>query len=317
MNTENQVIVPSWRNDPLWSIKLASLTMFLEICQHRSIRSAAKAMFISPQGLSQQIKDLENKVGAPLIARTKQGFSLTNAGKRVYQFALCVTNSTKLLKTDISIISSQSRGTIRLVYSNILTGTPLQSHIMAFQDAFSQYTLKITHCKDNRILPLIGEDKPAFALTARPLNASQYGIVPLDTVRYRLLVHKGHPLAKQKSVTLHDLKQVPLIVCNELDSANQHLLLSGARQDITFDVQFEASSFVSATKLAKGKQGAALIVDFIEPELTLSGLVSIPFRGPLESIDIVLLYRQEHAITAAEQAFIQHMKEYRPSLANG
>ena len=57
------------------------LTSFLTVVQEGSINSAARALYISPQALLQQINLLEAEVGVPLFQRSKTGMELTLAGR--------------------------------------------------------------------------------------------------------------------------------------------------------------------------------------------------------------------------------------------
>ncbi len=52
-----------------------------------SITSAAKRLFISPQGLNKAISALEAETGVQLVARTRKGTNLTEDGRRFLRFA--------------------------------------------------------------------------------------------------------------------------------------------------------------------------------------------------------------------------------------
>lgn len=46
------------------------LKWFQEICRYKSITRAAASLYVSPQGLSKGIKNLENQLGVSLFIRT-------------------------------------------------------------------------------------------------------------------------------------------------------------------------------------------------------------------------------------------------------
>ncbi|WP_421722205.1 transcriptional regulator GcvA [Alloalcanivorax xenomutans] len=65
-------------------LPLLALRAFTEIGRHGSVKRAAGVMGVTPGAVSQQLKQLEERIGAPLFIRTRQGMQLTEAGEQVY-----------------------------------------------------------------------------------------------------------------------------------------------------------------------------------------------------------------------------------------
>ncbi len=63
------------------------ISSFMAVAQEGSINAAARAQYISPQALLQQINLLEAEVGTKLFVRQRSGMSLTLAGKEFLQGA--------------------------------------------------------------------------------------------------------------------------------------------------------------------------------------------------------------------------------------
>ncbi|AJC21051.1 LysR substrate-binding domain-containing protein [Pandoraea pulmonicola] len=63
---------------------LLALRAFVEVGRYGSIKHAAEAMGVTSGAVSQQIRLLEARVGAPLFTRTQRRMALTAAGARVY-----------------------------------------------------------------------------------------------------------------------------------------------------------------------------------------------------------------------------------------
>lgn len=58
-----------------------AIEYFFELCRSKSFSAAATALFISRQTVSQEIKELERKLGVTLFFRGKKGVELTPAGE--------------------------------------------------------------------------------------------------------------------------------------------------------------------------------------------------------------------------------------------
>ena len=55
---------------------------FLRVAQHRNFRKAAAELGVTPSAISQAVRTLEARVGAPLFIRTTRSVGLTEAGDR-------------------------------------------------------------------------------------------------------------------------------------------------------------------------------------------------------------------------------------------
>ncbi|MEL4375902.1 LysR substrate-binding domain-containing protein [Brucella cytisi] len=65
-------------------LPLLALRAFVETGRHCSIKRAAEAMGVTPGAVSQQIRQLEDRLGVELFTRTRYGVRLTEAGARVH-----------------------------------------------------------------------------------------------------------------------------------------------------------------------------------------------------------------------------------------
>jgi DNA-binding transcriptional LysR family regulator len=64
-------------------LDLRALTAFAEVARHRSFRRAAREQRISVSGLSQRIRELEERLGARLLNRTTRSVAPTEAGEQM------------------------------------------------------------------------------------------------------------------------------------------------------------------------------------------------------------------------------------------
>ncbi|MCP1228273.1 LysR family transcriptional regulator [Acetobacter fabarum] len=78
------------------------LLSFVEISRHNSVRRAAEVLNVAPSALIRQMQMLERAFGAPLMARTPQGSSLTDAGKKLLEQATRWIDAERELRAVIS-----------------------------------------------------------------------------------------------------------------------------------------------------------------------------------------------------------------------
>src|SRR6201990_1861841 len=61
---------------------LDGVVAFLSVAQHRNFRKAAADLGVTPSAISQTVRALEARIGAPLFTRTTRSVGLTEAGER-------------------------------------------------------------------------------------------------------------------------------------------------------------------------------------------------------------------------------------------
>ena len=70
------------RNFTVRQSALDGVEAFLSVAQHRNFRRAAAELGVSPSAITQAVRTLEARVGAPLFLRTTRSVGLTEAGER-------------------------------------------------------------------------------------------------------------------------------------------------------------------------------------------------------------------------------------------
>src|SRR4249920_3180449 len=66
---------------------LDGLVMFLAVAELRGFRAASRQLGVTPSAVSQAIRGLEERIGAPLFSRTTRSVGLTEAGERLLAHA--------------------------------------------------------------------------------------------------------------------------------------------------------------------------------------------------------------------------------------
>ena len=79
---------------------IKELEEFRMICQRGSLARASKELFMSPQGLSRVLKNLENELECTLLDRVASVIELTESVQRLYDYANSVLSEYDKLKKE-------------------------------------------------------------------------------------------------------------------------------------------------------------------------------------------------------------------------
>eukprot|EP01030_Chromulinospumella_sphaerica_P027286 gene27286-biopygen24576 len=93
---------------------LRHIRYLLAVAEHRNFTRAAEALHVSQPTLSQQIKQLEESLGAPLLDRSGRSVNLTDAGQAYVRFARLALQDLQAGTRAMHDVQDLSRGNLRL-----------------------------------------------------------------------------------------------------------------------------------------------------------------------------------------------------------
>ncbi|MFY0576141.1 LysR family transcriptional regulator [Cystobacter fuscus] len=93
---------------------LNALAVFVTVARRRSFTQAAKELGVSSSAVSQAVRQLEEKLGHALLARTTRSVSLTEAGRRLLEDAAPGLQSALAALEHLSADTTQLTGSLRL-----------------------------------------------------------------------------------------------------------------------------------------------------------------------------------------------------------
>jgi LysR family glycine cleavage system transcriptional activator len=98
-------------------LPLLALRAFAETGRHGSIKRAAAAMGVTSGAVSQQIRQLEERVGVALFTRTRYGVKLTEAGAKIHPALLHAFDQIEISLVALEAINARQTLTVSTVAS--------------------------------------------------------------------------------------------------------------------------------------------------------------------------------------------------------
>jgi len=186
---------------------LRQLGMFAVVAQERNFSRAARKMNMSQPPLTEQIKQLEEHLGAVLFERTSRGSELTAAGAAILPAVKQVADQVFWLEQIVRDLACNPAGMLHVgcVSTTMLTRAP--DMLEAIQAANPRLTIKT--CEKGSLDALAdlkaGQLDLAFVRSCTG-DLSGIRIVPLHTDQLAVALPHSHPLAAMGSVTLRSLQ---------------------------------------------------------------------------------------------------------------
>ena len=96
------------------NLEIKHLRMLRAITESGNMTRAAEKLCLTQSALSQQLKDIEGKLGTDLFYRTRKKMIVTEVGRQLLETATQVIDAVDLAEQDISRKISGERGELKV-----------------------------------------------------------------------------------------------------------------------------------------------------------------------------------------------------------
>ena len=289
---------------------IKELEEFRMICQRGSLARASKELFMSPQGLSRVLKNLENELECTLVDRVVSGIELTESGERLYAYAEVVLGEYEKMKKDIENIRSRTEGIVELLVSSDVLRFLTPEGILEFQKKCPDVAFSHVEYPDRVVERMLLEKEGNVALSVGPFAGECFEVRSLKKCSLGLLVYEGHPLAGKAQVCVEELEGEALCLENNGFKLNEVIRSKCWNKGFEPNIVFETNGFDLCYQMCRMKKGISVTVDFIHEEMRPDGLRMIPFAEPDMVWEIGLLMLKDSPCDLAVTKFVRFLDGY-------
>lgn len=288
---------------------IKELEEFRVICQRGSLAKASKELFMSPQGLSRVLKNLENELDCTLVNRVVSGLELTESGECLREYAEIVLKEYEKLKKEIESIRASADGAVDLLLAYDILRYLTPECILDFQKCYPHVTFSFSEYPDRVVERMLLEKKGNVALSVGPFAGECFEVKSLKKCNLGLLVYEGHPLAEKSEVTVEDLIGEELYLENSSFKINEFIQSRCWNKGFEPKIVFETNGFDLCYKMCRMKKGISVTVDFIHEDMKCDGLRMISFKENDMVWEIGLLTPKDRMIEPSVEKFCNYIAE--------
>lgn len=274
-------------------LDLRQLLALKAVAEHGSVLAASESLGWSQPTVTHHLRALERVAGAPVVASSRAGTTLTVAGSLWLPHAVAILDRAESAQGDVvAALSSGSRrlrlGIFPTAAARLLPGLVRALTAAGYEPHIEEGELhELTALLDRMAL----DAAIVFDLPGDPLRRMmRLRRVSLFTERFSLLVPARHPLADAGVRRLGDFRKEPWILGTSDDDPGDAALHAAARA-AGFDPVVGPRSDdyrVVAAYVAAGL-GVALVPELALPEQPEQGVAIVGLRGVELSREIALL----------------------------
>lgn len=195
---------------------------FQAVVECGSFYAAAERCHVSQSAISQQIKKLEDELGAALLDRHNRSFTLTPAGEHFYRKNLIIRSDLQQLVRETRLLAAGDRYTLHLGCYQGFHGNELSNAIGHFSEKYPKINVQVTfgshdslyHGMENGTIDLALNDQ------RRAFSGAYYNTVLAES-RTFIELSARNPLSHLAQIEPGELRNTPCILSGSADSRQE------------------------------------------------------------------------------------------------
>ena len=300
---------------------LQQIKYVIGIAETGSLNKASEKLYVSQPSLTATIHDLEDELGITIFNRTGRGVTLTNDGTEFLAAAR------QLYMNYQNVMEKYGEnGTIKKKFgvSTQHYSFAVKSFVEMVKDFnTNEYEFAIRETKTREVIDDVANLKSEIGILylsdfnrkaiTSILKSKDLEFHHLIDCKAYVYIWKGHPLAKNKFITMKQLENYPCLSFEQGDGATFYFaeeILSTEEYHRTI----KANDRATILNLMIGLNGYTLCSGIICEELNGSDYIAVPFKDEDESINRIMqigwITRRNFTLSNIGNKYIEEVKKY-------
>lgn len=283
-------------------MELNDLRGFLAIAEEGSISKAAASLYMSQSNLSRQMQRLESEIGKPLFIRGNKKVILTEEGillrKRAEEILSLYEKTEKELKSDLETLS----GDIYIGGGESKGISYIARKAKEMNEIYPDVTFHFYSGDAFDTIDKLDKGLIDFGIFVDLPSLSNYEHIVLpEKDIWGLIMRKDSPLAEEESISSSSLKNLPLIVSNQVVERNiLHDWFGLNKKELNVVATYNL--IYNASLLVREGLGYVIAIDGLIKED--DELVFHPFLPKIET-SLLFVYKKNKTLSKAASFFLK------------
>jgi DNA-binding transcriptional LysR family regulator len=286
-------------------MELRHLRYFLAVAECGTVTAAAGRLHVAQPAISRQLQRLEQDLGVSLFDRQGPRLTLTDAGRHMLGIASDIVARTEGAKMAAQQIAEGHLARVSVAAANTTIEYVLAPFTATLgpDDPFISVVEVPSEGVHDAVL---GGHDLGLAATAPP--ASRLAWTSLTSVPLRAYVAREHPWASQRTITLRELSQAPLLLPTRADPTRLVFDEAINRARLQYRSSEEVESPPLRQALAAANRGVAVVTDL--DRFGAWPLLIVDNAGDPVLLPIHACWNPAHYAASSLFAFAEQLKRF-------
>ena len=293
---------------------LEALRIFCDVVKNQSFSQAARAHSVSQSAASQAVRQIENRLGAQLIDRSKRPWRLTSEGKIFFKGCQEIIERYNELEASVQQRQNSSGYTVRVTSIYSIPLHDLSVYLSEFKKVAPNTRVKLSYMHPNEIYSHVLNDQSdlgllSYANTNRGLNAIPWknqsmAVTCLPNHRFKDLRDK------YQGISPSDLKGESFVAFDKKLPVRREIDRFLRKNDAAVTIAAEFDSIENIKQAVEDGAGIAILPEeTLRQEVDRQSLITVPFRLTEGTVPFIrplsIIHRRKKRLNPAVNQFLQ------------
>lgn len=272
------------------------LLAFHAVARLLSFTRAADSLQMTQPAVTFQIKQLEEQLNVRLFDRSHNRISLTEAGRRAFDYAERIFGLYGEMENAIREATDDVSGVIRIAAGNAMAQFILSPMLAHFSEQFPAVQVRLDVCSWTQVISMVENSFADIGVIETAVASKKLITYKHSDMAWRFVTAPNHPLARVRTISAEMLAQQTWIMASETADARE--IVMRYLHDIGVDatrlrINMELGNMLMIKNAVEAGQGVAILPQAaITKELQLGTLVSPILEKSLVK-PISFIYKQQ------------------------
>jgi DNA-binding transcriptional LysR family regulator len=262
------------------------LQVFHTVARLLSFTKAADSLHMTQPAVTFQVRQLEEYFNTRLFDRAHNRISLTEAGKRVYEYAEDIFDLYAKMENAVRDITGEISGILIIGASTTIAEYMLPSLLGDFKKKYPDITVQLRVSNSDGIVTMVENNDIDLGVVESPVLNKNLVVEECRKDRLVAIVPPQHPLSGNEKVTIKELLEHDYIAREEgsgtREVIHEHLADAGYKS-ADLHVAMELGSPEAIKGAVEAGMGVSIVSEVsIHKELQLGTLVALELSPSLE-----------------------------------
>jgi DNA-binding transcriptional LysR family regulator len=238
---------------------LTDLKLFCDVVDTGAITRGADRSGLALAAASTRIRGMEDALGAPLLSRSRQGVTVTPAGRTLLKHARTLVEQNARMREELGTFAGGLAAEVRLLANTNALTEFLPEALSRFLTAHPHVSVNLEERLSDEIVGLIAEGAGDIGIVAGTVDVGGLVAYPFRSDRFVVVTQAGHPLADLGAVSFADVLAYDLIGLDRSSSLQRFLAAKAAREGRPLRLRVRLRSFDAVCRMVEFGVGVGVV----------------------------------------------------------
>lgn len=291
---------------------IRQITYFVAVAQNGSFSKAAEMLSLSQPALSLAVKKLEEELGTKLFYSFNKRQELTDEGRALLDSARELLDAYQRTVENVHTSRTSRSGTFTLGLSPLFGACFFGDLIPEFYREYPDIHITVIEDGANKIDERIAGGQVDLAVTLKTERLATFASCHFTTQRNAALLHRSHPLAGEKELTVAQLREEPFAIFNQDFILHRQILSACHSAGFRPKIALLSSQWDFMVELVAKNHAVSILPKPVMDKHPDPSVACVPLSDSMKYWDIALAWNKDRYMSNACRLFLDFVRAHLP-----